>query len=107
MMQELASDMSDAKHDEKTAQEEYEELMDDSAVTRSTTAKSITDKEASIAELETKVNEANEQKSMSVEALEDINLTMNHLHTQCDFLIENYDARKEARTQEQESLKNG
>merc|ERR1719238_339877 len=107
MMGELSSDMKAAKYDEEAAQKEYEELMDDSALTRSTTTKSITDKDASIAELETKINEAKESKALSVEALEDINLTVNHLHQQCDFLQQNYDARKEARTTEGESLKNG
>merc|ERR1719456_783766 len=104
---ELRSDMEAAERDEKTAQGEYETLMSESAATRAQNAKSITDKEASGAQLETKLAEAEESKAMSTETLEDVGMTINHLHTQCDFLLQNYDARKEARSAEAESLKNG
>ena len=63
-------------------------------------------KEASKAQLETKLQETKEQKALTVESLEDISLTVNHLHTSCDFIMENYDTRKEARSNESESLKN-
>merc|ERR1719265_81863 len=104
---ELKSDIQAAENDEKAAQKEYEELMADSSATRAQNAQSITDKEASRATLETKLAEAEESKALSTESLEDIGMTINHLHTQCDFLLQNYDARKEARTNESESLKNG
>merc|ERR1719152_528255 len=54
MQGELKSDMAAAEADEKAAQKEYEDLMKNSAETRAHNAKSITDKEASKAELETK-----------------------------------------------------
>merc|ERR1719450_244086 len=95
MQKDLASDMKDAEADEQMAQKEYEELMTDSAATRAQSAKSITDKEAT-----------KESKALTVESLEDIALTVNHLHTSCDFILENYDTRKEARSNESESLKN-
>jgi len=106
MQKDLQQDIKDAEADEKAAQKEYEDLMTDSAATRAQTAKSITDKEASKAELETKLQETKESKMLTVESLEDINLTVNHLHTSCDFILQNYDTRKEARTNEGESLKN-
>ena len=55
MQKDLASDMKDAEADEQMAQKEYEELMTDSAASRAQSAKSITDKEASKAQLETKL----------------------------------------------------
>jgi len=106
MQSDLQSDMKDAEADEKGAQKEYEDLMTDSAASRAQSAKSITDKEASKAQLETKLQETKEQKALTVESLEDISLTVNHLHTSCDFIMENYDTRKEARSNESESLKN-
>jgi len=106
MQSDLQSDMKDAEADEKGAQKEYEDLMTDSAASRAQSAKSITDKEASKAELETKLQETKESKALTVETLEDISLTVNHLHTSCDFIMENYDTRKEARSNESESLKN-
>ena len=107
MQSDLQSDMKDAEADEKMAQKEYEDLMTESAATRAQNAKSITTKEAAAAELEGKIQEAKESKVLSTETLEDVRLTINHLHTSCDFLMENYDTRKEARDNELESLKNG
>merc|ERR1719261_1783352 len=106
MQKDLQSDMKDAKADETMAQSEYEQLMSESAATRAQNAQSTTDKEASKAELETKLQETKEAKALTTETLEDISLTVNHLHTSCDFIMENYDSRKEARTNESESLKN-
>merc|ERR1719321_2330411 len=106
MQKDLQADMKDAKADETMAQKEYETLMTESAATHAQNAQSITDKEASKAELETKLQETKEAKVLTVESLEDIQLTVNHLHTSCDFIIQNYDSRKEARTNESESLKN-
>merc|ERR1719359_879389 len=45
MQGELKSDMAAAEADEKAAQQEYEELMEDSAQSRAQNAKSITEKE--------------------------------------------------------------
>merc|ERR1719258_993857 len=106
MQKDLQADMADAEADEKMAQKEYEDLMTESAASRAQAAQSITDKEASKAQLETKLQETKESKALSVETLEDIQLTVNHLHTSCDFILQNYDTRKEARTNESESLKN-
>jgi hypothetical protein len=107
MQNDLKSDMADAEADEKMAQGEYESLMTESAATRAQDAKSITNKEAAGAELETKIQEATESKALTTETLEDVSQTINHLHTSCDFLQENYDSRKEARDNELASLKNG
>merc|ERR1719238_2049189 len=65
MQSDLKSDMADAEADEKMAQKEYEELMNDSAATRSQSAKSITDKEASKAQLATKLEETKEAKALT------------------------------------------
>ena len=106
MQKDLQADMKDAEADEQMAQKEYEDLMTESAASRAQAAQSITDKEASRAQLETKLQETKEAKALTTETLEDIALTVNHLHTSCDFIIQNYDSRKEARTNESESLKN-
>merc|ERR1719316_2201834 len=51
----LEGDMKDSSYEEKTAQKDYGELMADSQATRAQDAKSLTDKEASKAELENKL----------------------------------------------------
>jgi len=103
---ELETDMKDAEFDEKSAQKEYGELMAESEESRAQDTKSITEKEASKATIEGKIVEAKESKTLSVSKLEEINNYIFDLHGSCDFIMENFDMRKEARTNEMESLKN-
>merc|ERR1719326_801589 len=91
--------------EEKNAQEEYEELMDESAKKRASDTKSIKDKEGTKAELEAALLKYGEETTMTKkEALLNIE-TLGSLHTECDWLLQNFDARKEARAGEVEALK--
>merc|ERR1719364_154573 len=90
---------------EKDAQADYESFMADSAAKRAEDAKSITDKEASVAALEEELvtnNEALKEKKMSLMETEKYIM---ELHQECDWLIEHYELRKEARANEVEALK--
>jgi len=106
MVQELESDMKDAEYEEKTSQADYQKLMSNSEATRSANTKSITNKEMSKAEMESKLNDLKETLTDTEKDLSLIASTLGDLHTACDFLLQNYDLRKEARTNEVESLKN-
>jgi len=105
MTKELGDDMKDSEYNEKTAQKEYVDLMADSQASRAQNAKSITEKDASKATLEGKVVEAKESKALSVDSLENIHSYVQDLHVSCDFIMENFGMRAEARTNEVESLK--
>merc|ERR1719324_2097195 len=83
--------MQEAEMDEKLAQEEYEQFMADSAEKRANDSKAITDKSAQKAQLEGELQ-------ATEEALHD-------LHTDCDWLLENFDLRKNARANEIDALK--
>merc|ERR1719390_201888 len=106
LARELKSDMAAAEHDEKTAQAEYTDLMATSAETRAQDAKTITDKEAAKATLEAKLTEVKESKMLTAEELMQVHELIGTLHQSCDFIMENFDLRKEARVNEAESLKN-
>merc|ERR1719161_1285138 len=106
IVKEMESEMKEAEYEEKTAQKEYAELMAESQATRAQNTKSITDKEVSKANLEGKLTTAKESKSLSAEKLMEIHSYEQDLHVSCDFIMENFDMRKEARTNEMESLKN-
>jgi len=106
IVKEMESDMKDSEYAEKTAQKEYAELMTESQTTRAQDTKSITDKEASKANIEGKLTEAKENKALTFEQLSAIQDKIGDLHMSCDFIMENFDMRKEARTNEMESLKN-
>jgi len=106
IVHELQMDMAQAKFDEKTAQQEYITLMAESQTSRAQDAKSITDKKASRSELEEKLVEAKEQRTMAFEELNNAHTYVAELHSSCDFIVENFALRQEARANEEESLKN-
>merc|ERR1719440_798276 len=106
MVSDLKTDMTDAKHAEETAQKDYEDLMSASQKTRSANAKSITEKEGAKAGWQEKIETAKEDQASTTDELMKIGEYITGLHGSCDFLVENYDLRKEARTNEIEGLKN-
>merc|ERR1719224_411532 len=106
MVNDLKADMTDAKHAEETAQKEYEDLMAASQKTRTANAKSITEKEGAKAGWQEKIETAKEDQASTKEELLKIGEYISGLHGSCDFLVENYGLRKEARTNEIEGLKN-
>jgi len=110
LMEMLAKELQDgiveSEHDEETAQKDYERLMSDSQASRAQMVESITSKEASKADLDTKVESTKQAKTAQEAELSNIKNYIAQLHANCDFLIDNYDLRKQARANEQDSLKN-
>merc|ERR1719393_382145 len=92
----LEASLSDIEYDEKTAQKDYVELMADCQASRSQDMKSITDKEAAKAELTAKKVAAKEKEMGDFKDLETIHGYVTQLHGDCDFILENFDIRKEA-----------
>ena len=103
---ELKDEHTEAKHAEETAQREYESLMSASQSTRASNAKSITEKESAKADWSEKVENEKTEHASTQDALAKLGEYISGLHASCDFLVENFDARKEARTSEVEGLKN-
>merc|ERR1719440_2603490 len=106
LLKELSGDMTDAEHEEETSQKDYERLMSDSQATRAQNAKSITDKEAAKADMDTPVEETKSKLDSQQASLAAIKQYILQLHANCDFIIENYDLRKAARENELSSLAN-
>lgn len=106
IVRDLEMDVKDAEYDEKTAAKEYGELMADSQATRAADSQAIVDKTASKAELEGKLMETKEARAGSAEDVKLAAATISDLHGSCDFIMQNYDMRKEARANEIDSLKN-
>merc|ERR1719316_439611 len=97
IVKELEGDMKDAEYEEKTGQKDYEELMTDSAETREAKVKSITEKEEAKAQLSAKKLAATEKERGDFKDVDTIQAYVGTLHGDCDFIMENYDVRKEAR----------
>merc|ERR1719313_1138766 len=106
IIKDLGNEMKDAEYEEKTAQKDYAELMADSQAQRAGDTKSLTGKTSSKAEIEGKLMTSKETRAATAQDLKLIAATIQDLHASCDFILQNYDLRLEARTNEIESLKN-
>jgi len=90
--------------DEKDAQQDYEEFMQNASDKRAQDSKSITDKESAKAETEKELeSNTDDKKSKLIEAMETAKY-IGGLHEECDWLLSNFEARKAARTGEIDAL---
>eukprot|EP00812_Abedinium_dasypus_P008669 NODE_2413_length_939_cov_345.361991.p2 GENE.NODE_2413_length_939_cov_345.361991~~NODE_2413_length_939_cov_345.361991.p2 ORF type:complete len:307 (+),score=166.49 NODE_2413_length_939_cov_345.361991:34-921(+) len=106
LKKELDKEMTEAKTDEDHSQAAYEQLMADSAAKRGADTKSITDKMESKAALAS-TQQAFADKSASLEKKLGVkNEYLRTLHAECDWLLANYDTRKETRASEINALGN-
>jgi len=106
IIRDLENDMKDAEYEEKTAQEDYAKLMSESETSRQQDSKGIADKSAAKADMEGKLVAAKTDSASAAEELGIVQTSISDLHGSCDFLLQNYDLRKEARTNEVDALKN-
>jgi iron-sulfur cluster repair protein YtfE (RIC family) len=106
IISDLGSDMKDMEYEEKTAQKDYAELMADSQTTRAGDTKALTGKTSTKAETEDALMTTKEIRSATATDLKQVQTVIQDLHAACDFIMQNFDLRKEARTNEIEGLKN-
>merc|ERR1719160_1689293 len=104
MVSDLTKEMTEAELEEKDSQEDYEKFMGDSADKRAEDSKSITDKEAAKATMETELQQHTDAKTADETELKATMDYIQSLHADCDFLLEYYDKRKESRASEIDSL---
>merc|ERR1719433_812285 len=106
LIADLDKEMQEADVSEKNAQENYEIMMKESAAKRAADSKSITDKSAEKASTEEALQSEADTKA---DATKKHMNTMKHiasLHGECDFLVQYFDVRKQARADEVDSLAN-
>jgi len=101
----LKMEMQEDDMEEKEAQKDYEETMKQSAKKRATDSKTIVEKEQQKAEGEALLQKAEAAHKGESEELYALQEYVSNLHAQCDFLLQNYDKRKTARTNEIEAIK--
>merc|ERR1719499_1242938 len=97
--------MTEAKTMESDAQQDYEETMKDSALKRTTDTKTLADKQKAKAELEAEVEANEEEKTATTKTLMATHEYIQSLHAECDWLLQYFQVRKEARAGEIDSLK--
>jgi peptidoglycan hydrolase CwlO-like protein len=105
LVADLDKEIQEMEVEEKNAQGEYEQFMADSAQKRADDSKSISEKEGAKAGLSADlVKMTGERKSKVAEAMAKAQYIQN-LHAECDWLVSNFEVRKEARAGEVDSLK--
>merc|ERR1719388_82243 len=102
---EIDKDIQESTVDEKHAQEEYEEYIGESAAKRADDAKSLEDKVAAKASNEVELQKMSEDEKDKTKQEMATSETLKDLHLACDWILENYATRKEARAGEADALK--
>merc|ERR1719263_2475983 len=105
LIKDLDTEMTEAETNEKNAQEEYEEMMADSASKRSADSKSIADKSAAQADGEALLVANGKKLTSTKKEIIATHEYIGQLHAQCDWLLKFFDIRAEARAGEIDSLK--
>jgi len=104
LVADLDKDITTSKVEEKNAQEEYEQFMSDASEKRALDSKAITDNESAKAETETELQSNKDSKgSKTINAMETAKY-IGGLHGECDWLLQNFAARKAARDGEIDAL---
>merc|ERR1719198_1180220 len=105
MIGDLTKEMTEAKTEEKLSQADYEQAMKDSAEKRSQDTKTLADKQKAKAETEADLEANKEEKAATTKTLMATLEHIQSLHAECDWLLQYFEVRKEARAGEVESLK--
>jgi len=101
----LAKEIQELEFNEKDAQEEYEAMVLDAADKRAADTKSVEEKTAVKAGLEDEIVKNGDAKDAEEAELMATKKYIADLHADCDWLISNFDTRKEARANEIDALK--
>jgi len=106
LIKDLDKEMQEADVTEKNAQQEYETMMAESAAKRAADSKSITDKSAEKASTQEALQAESERRADTASEHMNTMKLLSSLHSECDWLLKYFDVRKQARTDEIESLNN-
>jgi len=105
LIAELDKETTEAEMEEKDAQEDYEKFMQDCTAKRAEDTKALNEKKGALAETETNLEAAKDSHKQATTDLMAVKKYLSELHGDCDWLLENFDIRKEARAGEIDALK--
>jgi len=105
LVADLDKEINEIETEEKENQEEYEQFMEDSAAKRAQDAKSIADKESAKADAEASLIKHEEEKKATTKEAMATAEYLSEVHADCDWLLTNFQVRKEARAGEVDALK--
>merc|ERR1719322_1592787 len=105
LIQDLQKELTEAETDEKNSQSDYEQMMKDSAAMRTADSKALTEKSSAKADTEAALQSQGEHKADTTKEHMATMKYISSLHAECDWLLQYFEARKEARAGEVDSLK--
>eukprot|EP00933_Yihiella_yeosuensis_P078475 TRINITY_DN899_c0_g1_i3.p1 TRINITY_DN899_c0_g1~~TRINITY_DN899_c0_g1_i3.p1 ORF type:complete len:700 (-),score=269.42 TRINITY_DN899_c0_g1_i3:158-2257(-) len=104
-IKDLEKEITISETEEKNAQEDFVETVEDAKQKRDADMKAAAGKAESKANLEADLQEAKGAKRNTGTELMDVQKYVSDLHAECDWLLANHDLRKKARIEETESMK--
>eukprot|EP00811_Abedinium_folium_P020075 NODE_2903_length_2124_cov_11.025538.p1 GENE.NODE_2903_length_2124_cov_11.025538~~NODE_2903_length_2124_cov_11.025538.p1 ORF type:complete len:622 (-),score=234.01 NODE_2903_length_2124_cov_11.025538:258-1976(-) len=104
LVKDLDKQATEAKVEEENTQADYKQMMQDSSMKRAASVKSVTMKVSNEATLEEELQTLEGGHASLSEKLTAKNKYLATLHEECDWLLQNYQARQEARTSEIDAL---
>jgi len=107
MVADLDKEITEIETEEKENQKEYQQFIKDSAGKRASDSKSIADKESAKADLESNLIAAKESKGSKMKEAMNTAQFLSETHGDCDWLLNNFAARKQARAGEIDALAKG
>jgi len=105
LIKDLDKEMTEAETQEKDEQKDYEALMTDAGKKRAADLKSIAQKENAKADAEEGKAADDTAATSTGKELQATKRYEMELHQECDWLMQNFDVRKQARAEEMDSLK--
>jgi len=105
LIKDLAKEITEAETEEKDSQADYEQMMRDSAAKRTTDSKALAAKGSAKADMEAELQAHTKQHADGAKELMATMKYISSLHAECDWLLQYFDVRKEARAGEVDSLK--
>jgi outer membrane murein-binding lipoprotein Lpp len=104
LIADLDKEMTVAEQEEKDAQADYEEMQNDSADKRAADSKSLTEKAAAKGDTEEMLQGHTDSLTSASSELMATEKVIMQTHAECDWLLQYFDVRKEARDGELEAL---
>jgi len=104
LVKDLDEEMTVSETEETNSQAEYEKTIAEAADKRRQDSKSVTDKEAAKADMESALEKSTGDKKSATKDLMGTDKYISSLHSECDWLLKYFEVRKEARADEIDAL---
>lgn len=104
MKKDVLTDLREGETEENHAAKDYADVMKESKEIRDADVKTLHAKKEVKADTEEKLAQTQHQLDLTNEEIKQIELYLVSLHTECDFLVRNFEDRHEARVDEEAGL---